>query len=68
MKTALRPEYRRRRRRIRIGIALMTLGAAIAAVHLGWHVAASPPGIVDIVAGYPAGAVIFIIGAIIAGQ
>lgn len=66
-KTPVRAEWKRRQRRKRLGWALMLLGAVVLATHLGWHVVANPPGIADIVAGYPAGGFIFVVGAVILG-
>lgn len=63
--------FRRRRRLIRAGQALMAVGAAIAVVHWLGHVGvfgAQPSNLTDLLAGYPAGALVFIVGAILAGQ
>lgn len=63
--------YRRRRRLVRLGQFLMTAGAVIAVVHWLGHVGVfggQPSSVVDLLAGYPAAAVVFVLGAILAGQ
>ena len=63
--------YRTKRRLIRVGQVLMVLGVAVAGVHWLGHIGAfggQPSGLVDLVAGYPAGALLFVLGAILAGQ
>ncbi|NEK95470.1 hypothetical protein GCU67_15040 [Modestobacter muralis] len=63
--------YRRKRRNVRIGQVLMALGVLIAVTHWLGHIGAfgdQPSGFVDLVAGYPAAAVVFILGAVLAGQ
>ncbi|MBI5161225.1 MAG: hypothetical protein HY996_07420 [Micrococcales bacterium] len=66
------PFWRRRRTRVRLGQVVMLIGAAVAAVHWLAHLGAfgdeQPPGWVDLVAGYPAGAVLVVIGAVIASS
>lgn len=64
-------EYRRKRRTIRLGQALMALGGLIAVVHLLGHLGAfsvQPSGWQDLAVGYPTAGVIFLGGAIAAGQ
>lgn len=67
-----RKKYWRRRRFVRIGQALMIIGGLIAIVHWLAHIEAfgpgQPPGWLDLVAGYPMGAVFIVAGAILAGQ
>jgi hypothetical protein len=66
-----RRKYLRKRRLTRIGIALMVVGGVMAVVHWLAHLGTfggQPPGIVDLVAGYPMAAVLFLAGAITAGQ
>jgi hypothetical protein len=61
----------RKRRLVRIGIALMVVGGLMAVIHWVSHLGAfggQPPGIVDLVAGYPMAALLFLAGAITAGQ
>jgi hypothetical protein len=63
--------YRRHRRFVRLGQAIMLAGFIIALQHWFAHLGmfgAQPPGWVDIVAGYPMGAAVLAIGAIIAGR
>lgn len=63
--------YRRRRRLVRVGQVLMALGAVIAVVHWLGHIGAfggQPSNLTDLLAGYPAAAVVFIAGGILAGQ
>ena len=63
--------YRRKRRLIRVGQVLMALGLAIAFVHWLAHIGAfggQPSGLVDLVSGYPAATLVFVLGAILAGQ
>lgn len=66
------PFWQRRRTRVRLGQIVMLIGAGVAVVHWLAHLGAfgdeQPPGWVDLVAGYPAGAVLVVIGAIIAGS
>lgn len=66
-KTTEKLSWRRRRRRLRAGQALMVLGGLILASHLAWHVGGTPPGLEDVFAGYPAGAALFFVGAVAAG-
>ena len=64
-------EYRRKRRTIRFGQALMALGVLVAVVHLLGHLGAfggQPSGWQDIAVGYPSAALVFVVGAIAAGQ
>lgn len=60
--------YRRHRQFVRLGQVLMMVGVAIAAVHAVMHLLASPSGWTDLVAGYPMGGVLFLVGAVLAGQ
>lgn len=60
--------YRRYRRRVRLGQALMAVGGTIAAVHLVMHLAGSPSGWTDLAAGYPLAGLIFVAGVWLAGQ
>ena len=63
--------YRRKRRLVRAGQVLMALGVAIAFVHWLAHIGAfggQPSGVVDLVSGYPAAALVFVLGAILAGR
>ena len=49
----------------------MVVGVAVALVHWLGHVGAfggQPSGLIDAVAGYPAGALLFLLGAMLAGQ
>lgn len=66
-----RRQDRKRRRLIRIGQVLMLVGAAMGVIHLLTHLGAfgpQPAGIVDLLVGYPTAAVLFVFGAIAAGQ
>lgn len=68
---AARRTYIKQLRRRRLGYALM-IGAALLALehvaaHLGAFGAAAPSGLVDLVAGWPLAAVIFMVGGIFAG-
>lgn len=72
-KTATDPQaaHRRHRRLVRSGQVLMAAGAAVAVWH--WILHLAPPGeqpslALDIYAGYPTGAALFLIGAILAGR
>lgn len=63
--------YRRKRRLIRLGQVLMGVGVVIAVVHWLGHVGAfggQPSNLTDLLAGYPAAALVFMAGAILAGQ
>lgn len=64
-------EYRRKRNTIRLGQILMTLGAIVAVAHLLGHLRAfgdEPSGWQDLAVGYPAAGLLFLGGAIAAGQ
>jgi hypothetical protein len=66
-----RARYRRKRRVIRTGQVLMAVGVVIALTHLLAHMeafGAQPSTLVDLLAGYPAAAVLFLFGAVAAGQ
>lgn len=66
-----RAAYRRKRRLIRAGQTVMVAGGLIAAVHVVAHAGAfggQPSGLVDLIAGYPAAALVFFAGAVMAGQ
>lgn len=60
--------YGRYRRRVRLGQVFMVVGAIIAAVHVVMHLAGSPSGWTDLAAGYPTAGLVFIAGALLAGQ
>ena len=62
---------RRRRRLVRAGHALMAAGAVILVTHWLGHLGAfgaQPSSLADLLVGYPAGAVVFLLGAVLAGQ
>lgn len=62
---------RRRRRLLRVGQLLMAVGVVVAVIHWFAHLGAfgaQPSALVDVLAGYPAGGVLFVAGAILAGQ
>ncbi|WP_255577286.1 hypothetical protein [Cryobacterium inferilacus] len=67
-----RKKYWRKRRFVRIGQLLMIAGVLVAAVHWLAHIEAfgpqQPALWLDIVAGYPMGAALLIIGGIVAGR
>jgi len=66
-----RARYQRRRRIIQTGQVLMAVGVVVGLTHLLAHLDAfggQPSGLVDLVAGYPAAAVVFLAGAVAAGQ
>jgi hypothetical protein len=71
-KQAATPEsrYRRHRRLVRIGQALMAAGALVAISHWIAHLPAGqgPSIIEDILIGYPTGALLILMGAVIAGR
>ncbi|MET3172754.1 hypothetical protein [Arthrobacter sp. UYCu721] len=63
--------YRRHRRLVRIGQAFMAAGALVAISHWIAHLAATGQGpslTEDIFIGYPTGALLILIGAILAGR
>lgn len=72
----MRPEldqtYRRHRRVVRLGQALLALGAVVLIVHWLAHIEAfgpsQPEGWVDLIAGYPTGGLLLMIGGIFAGR
>ena len=64
-------EYRRKRRTIRLGQVLMVLGVVVAVVHMVGHLGAfgnEPSGWQDLAVGYPTAGLLFLGGAIAAGQ
>ena len=65
-------KYRRRQKFLRTGQALMVIGALVAITHWLAHLEAfgpgQPPGWLDLVAGYPTGAVFIVVGAILASK
>lgn len=66
-----REQHRKKRRLIRIGQALMVVGAVVGLIHLFAHLGVfggQPPGIVDVLVGYPAAGLLMVAGAITAGQ
>ena len=71
-KAAERRDQRRKTRRlVRTGQALMVLAALVALTHLAMHLqvfGAQPSNLLDLVAGYPAAAILGLIGAILAGR
>ena len=64
--------YHRTRVLIRVGQVLMVLAGLLAlehaAAHLGAFGRSQPPTLVDLLAGWPLAVVLFIIGALLAGQ
>lgn len=62
--------YRRLRQKIRVGQVAMVLGALVAASHWLAHllIVEGPPGIQDVLVGYPTAAVLILVGAFMAGQ
>ncbi|UKA68411.1 hypothetical protein LFT44_08525 [Arthrobacter sp. FW306-05-C] len=69
--TEAQARYRRHRRLVRIGQVLMGLGALVAIAHWIAHLAPTGPGpspMEDIFIGYPTGALLLLIGAVIAGR
>lgn len=62
--------YRRTRRLVRSGQAMMALGALVALSHWMAHIAmkGGPPGIQDLLVGYPTAGILIVVGAIMAGQ
>ncbi|HEX2864578.1 MAG TPA: hypothetical protein VHN99_08405 [Deinococcales bacterium] len=62
--------WRRHRRLVRTGQALMVLGGLVAAAHWIAHLQ-PPPGpsaLEDILIGYPTGALLVLVGAVLAGR
>ncbi|MDP3208822.1 MAG: hypothetical protein Q8M65_06710 [Rhodoglobus sp.] len=72
MKDELQRRWTVHRRVVRTGQALMVVGALVAVSHWLAHLEAfgpgQPPGWLDLVAGYPTGAIVLIIGAVLAGR
>jgi nitrate reductase gamma subunit len=62
-------KYRRRQRYLRIGQALIAIGFVVAFIHWLAHLEAfgpaQPEGWIDLIAGYPMGALLIIAGAIL---
>lgn len=64
--------YRRRKTLIRFGVLLMSAAAVLALVHVGAHFGAfgpaQPSGMTDMLFGWPTATVLFLAGAVMAGQ
>ncbi|GAA4659980.1 hypothetical protein [Arthrobacter cryoconiti] len=62
--------YRHHRRLVRVGQGIMVLGALVGLSHWLAHVAlpGGPPGIQDLLIGYPTAAAVLIVGAVLAGR
>ena len=68
---AARQKYRRRQRFLRTGQAIMAAGFIVAFIHWLAHLGAfgpQPEGWVDLVAGYPMGGLLLMVGAIVASR
>ena len=68
---AARRRYRRKLIIIRAGVVLMIAGVLLAAEHAAAHLGAfggEPSNVVDLTAGWPLAAVIFLVGVVMAGQ
>lgn len=66
-----RAAYRRKRRLLRLGQVLMAASVAMGILHVVTHLGVfggQPSGWVDLLAGYPMAGVLFVAGAIAAGQ
>ncbi len=66
-----RTKHQKNRRIIRIGQVVMAMGLVIAVVHLLAHAGVfggQPATATDLVAGYPAAALLFLAGAMAAGR
>ncbi|MEP7054245.1 MAG: hypothetical protein ABI912_03265 [Actinomycetota bacterium] len=64
-------QAQRKHRLLRIGQVLMLVGSIVAIVHVLAHLqmlGGEPSGTVDLVAGYPMAALLFVAGGIVAGQ
>jgi hypothetical protein len=62
-------EYRRQQVLRRLGQVLMIVGALVALVHVGSHAFGAEPSLtVDVLAGYPMAAVVFVVGAVLIGR
>lgn len=69
---AQRAAYRRRERLRRVGYVIMLLAAGLAAEHAAAHLGAfgkaQPPPIIDLTLGWPLAGLLFVVGALFAGQ
>lgn len=67
-----RARWRRYRIIVRVGQVLIGVGALVAIIHWLTHLevfgAGQPPGWLDLAAGYPMGAVLVVVGAVLAGR
>lgn len=73
MRQELTPEaaHRRHRRLVRIGQALMAAGAIVGVWHWILHLGPTeqqPSAALDLLAGYPAAALLLLLGALLAGR
>lgn len=71
VKEAERRQYRRKGILIRAGQVVMVAAALLALEHVAAHLGAfggQPPLLIDLVAGWPLAGVLFMIGAMLAGQ
>lgn len=60
--------WQRHRRLVRLGQLLLAVGGLVMVVHLVMHLSGSPSGWTDLTVGYPTGAVLALIGAVLAGR
>lgn len=60
--------WRRHRRLVRLGQALMLVGVLVGLVHMLLHVAGSPSGWSDLTVGYPTAGLLVLAGAMLAGR
>ena len=60
--------WRRHRRLVRLGQALLLVGVLVGLVHMLLHVAGSPSGWTDLAVGYPTAALLALAGAMLAGR
>ncbi len=65
---SLAERWKRHQQMVRLGQVLMGIGAAIVLVHVIMHLKGNPSGWTDLIAGYPTGGLVAIVGAVLAGR
>ncbi len=60
--------WQRHERMVLLGKVLMGVGIVIVLVHVMMHLGGNPSGWTDLIAGYPTGGIVAMVGAILAGR
>lgn len=65
---SLASRWQRHERMVRLGQVLMGVGVVVVLVHVMMHLTGSPSGWTDLIAGYPTGGIVAMVGAVLAGR